>query len=90
MIALRQWGQKYGGEFIENPVLVDELDRLPIGPVSVISHDGRILTGKGLRFVERDDLGRREDGTMATSAPDFDRVRLDGDEGAPPHLAAVR
>ena len=65
MVALRQWGQKYGSEVVENPVLVDEFDRLPIGPVSIVSHDGRVLSGKDLRFVERGDLGKREDGTRA-------------------------
>ena len=86
MVALRQWGQKYGCEVFENPVLVDEYDRLPIGPVSMISHDGRVLTGKDLRFVERADLGKREDGTHATPAEGFDRVR----GVSTPHIAAVR
>lgn len=90
MVALRQWGQKYGCGASENPVLVDELDRLPIGPVSIVSHDGRVLTGMDLRFVERADLGKRADGTHATLSPGFDRVRGD-DEPAPlPHIAAVR
>ncbi len=49
MVALRQWGQKYGSEqVIEDPVLVDEHDRLPIGPVSILAHDGRILGPAGL------------------------------------------
>ncbi len=69
MIALRQWGQKYGGEFVtEDPVLVDEQDRLPIGPVSILAHDGRILTHNGLWMVKREDLGKRADGTVATPA----------------------
>jgi DNA-binding HxlR family transcriptional regulator len=90
MVALRQWGQKYGTEVVENPVLADERDRLPIGPVSILAHDGRVLTGKDLRFVEPAALGQREDGTLAEQAPAFDRIRLDGEEDAPPHLAAVR
>ena len=65
MIALRQWGQKYGEEVEENPVLVDELDRLPIGPVSIVAHDGRILTGADLHLVRPEDLGVRADGTRA-------------------------
>ncbi|MDJ0979340.1 MAG: helix-turn-helix domain-containing protein [Erythrobacter sp.] len=66
MIALRQWGQKYGSEFVaEDPVLVDERDRLPIGPVSVLSHDGRILNHTGLNLIKRADVGRRVDGTVA-------------------------
>ena len=90
MLALRQWGQKYGGEFIENPVLVDERDRLPIGPVSIVAHDGRVLTHKDLWLVDRANVGKRTDGTVAKPAGDFDRVHLDGDDDAPPHLAAVR
>jgi DNA-binding HxlR family transcriptional regulator len=89
MVALRQWGQKYGSEVVENPVLVDEYDRLPIGPVSMVSHDGRVLTGKDLRFVNRADLGKREDGTVAQPAAGFDRVRDDG-APTPLHIAAAR
>ena len=69
MIALRQWGQKYGAEVNEDPVLVDELDRLPIGPVSILAHDGRILGAKDLNLVSKDRLGLREDGSRAVSAP---------------------
>jgi DNA-binding HxlR family transcriptional regulator len=89
MVALRQWGQKYGSEVVENPVLVDEFDRLPIGPVSMLSHDGRVLTAKDLRFVDRADLGKREDGTRAEPAGSFDRVR-GGESAAPLHIAAAR
>ena len=66
MVALRQWGQKYGAEVIENPVLVDERDRLPIGPTSILSHDGRILGPQDLHLVERANLGIRADGSKAT------------------------
>tara|TARA_R110002072_G_scaffold138109_11_gene281274 strand:- start:3452 stop:3997 length:546 start_codon:yes stop_codon:yes gene_type:complete len=65
MIALRQWGQKYGGEVFENPVLVDERDRLPIGPVSILSHDGRILGPKDLALIDRAQCGIRADGSKA-------------------------
>ena len=57
MIALRQWGQKYGVDVVENPVLVDERDRLPIGPVSMLAHDGRVLDYKGLRMVDKSKVG---------------------------------
>ena len=66
MLALRQWGQKYGTEMVENPVLVDERDRLPIGPVSILAHDGRVLTHEDLWLVRREDLGKRPDGSTAT------------------------
>ena len=72
MIALRQWGQKYGGEVFENPVLVDERDRLPIGPVSILSHDGRILGPADLALIDRAQRGIRADGSKAeerASAP---------------------
>ena len=65
MIALRQWGQKYGAEVVEDPALVDDADRLPIGPVSILSHDGRILGPKDLHLVKREDIGKRVDGTIA-------------------------
>lgn len=67
MIALRQWGQKYSHEpVIEDPVLVDQFDRLPIGPVSILSHDGRILNHLDLNMVTSADVGKRADGTVAT------------------------
>lgn len=69
MVALRQWGQKYGAEFVaEDPVLVDERDRLPIGPVSILSHDGRILSAADLNMIRRADVGKRTDGTIAAPA----------------------
>lgn len=57
MIALRQWGQKYGGGVCENPVLVDERDRLPIGKVSIVAHDGRALDKHDLCWVEKENVG---------------------------------
>lgn len=69
MIALRQWGQKYGSDLVvEDPVLVDQRDRLPIGPVSILAHDGRILGPQDLWLVRRGDLGKRADGSVATTA----------------------
>ena len=65
MVSLRQWGQKYGDEITENPVLVDERDRLPLGPTSMLSHDGRILSHEDLRLVDRKDVGLRADGSQA-------------------------
>lgn len=79
MVALRQWGQKYGDQVVENPVLVDERDRLPIGPTSILSHDGRILGPKDLWLAERSKVGIRADGTRPEGAADSGRgevVRL--------------
>ena len=67
MLALRQWGQKYGVEVVENPVLVDEQDRLPIGPVSILAHDGRILGPADLWLVKPENIGLRADGTRAVA-----------------------
>lgn len=68
MLALRQWGQKYSVECVENPVLVDEQDRLPVGPVSILAHDGRILGPHDLWLVSREKVGVRADGSRADSA----------------------
>lgn len=57
MIALRQWGQKYGAGVSENPVLVDERDRMPIGKVSIVAHDGRVLDKHDLCWIEKQDVG---------------------------------
>lgn len=57
LLALRQWGQKYGVQVEENPVLVDERDRLPIGPVAITAHDGRTIDKHDLLFVHRDMVG---------------------------------
>ncbi|HAU22714.1 MAG TPA: transcriptional regulator [Erythrobacter sp.] len=73
MLALRQWGQKYGDEFIENPVLVDELDRMPIGPVTILSHDGRILHHQDLWMVSRENVGIRADGSHSEAADSLER-----------------
>lgn len=61
MLALRQWGIKYGGEFFENPVLVDKRDRLPIGPVVITAHDGRSLTHDDLWLQDCKCLGVVDD-----------------------------
>ncbi|WP_394729927.1 winged helix-turn-helix transcriptional regulator [Altererythrobacter sp. GH1-8] len=73
MLALRQWGQKYGAEFVEDPVLVDEADRLPIGPVSILAHDGRILNHKDLWLVKRENVGKRADGSIAAARGELRR-----------------
>lgn len=73
MLALRQWGQKYGVEIEENPVLVDAQDRLPIGPVSMLAHDGRILGPDDLWLADRATLGVRADGSKAIAGAPLER-----------------
>ncbi len=73
MLALRQWGQKYGSEVVENPVLVDEQDRLPIGPVSILAHDGRILGPKDLWLTKPENVGLRADGSRVEPGAALER-----------------
>ena len=65
MVSLRQWGQRYGSEVIENPVLVDERDRLPLAPVAMLSHDGRVLGPDDLNLIDKAQVGIRADGSRA-------------------------
>jgi DNA-binding HxlR family transcriptional regulator len=69
MLALRQWGMKYGAEVVENPVLVDERDRMPIGKVSMLAHDGRILGKHDLCWVDKADVG-----VVERSSPELKRA----------------
>lgn len=55
MIALRQWGEKWGG-VPSTPVLVDTRDEQPIGPVAITAHDGRSLTYGELVWKHRAEL----------------------------------
>ena len=56
LIALRQWGEKYGTGVPSNPALVDARDRRPIGLVTIPAHDGRALAWGDLLWVDVADL----------------------------------
>jgi DNA-binding HxlR family transcriptional regulator len=58
MLALRQWGEKYGLGVPSNPVLVDTRDCLPIQPIAVRAHDGRVLAKEDLQWLDRADVGK--------------------------------
>ena len=58
MIALRQWGEKWGRGVPCTPVLADRRDRLPIRPIAILSSDGRVLDLDELCWVDSDDLGQ--------------------------------
>jgi DNA-binding HxlR family transcriptional regulator len=52
MITLRQWGEKWGTGVPSNPVLVDVKDQQPILPVTIRSHDDRVLGPKDLCWLD--------------------------------------
>lgn len=58
MLALRQWGEKYGLGVPSNPVLVDKRDHQPIGQISIRGHDDRVLGWHELQWQELSELGR--------------------------------
>ena len=58
MLALRQWGERYGLGVPSNPVLVDKHDCLPIAPIAIRGHDGRPLAYEDLQWLDRGDLGK--------------------------------
>jgi DNA-binding HxlR family transcriptional regulator len=56
MIALRQWGEKWETGVASSPILVDEQDQQPINTVAILSHDGRLLGMKDLRWMHTEDV----------------------------------
>ena len=56
MVALRQWGEKWGAGVPSTPVLVDVHDEQPIGPVTITAHDGRALSYGELVWKHRAEL----------------------------------
>ena len=56
MIALRQWGERWGTGVPSNPVLVDERDRQPILPVTLRGHDDRVLGHMDLCWMNSADI----------------------------------
>ncbi len=57
MLALRQWGEKYGEGIPSNPVLCDERDGQPIALIGIYAHDGRLLGPMDLQWRDRADVG---------------------------------
>jgi DNA-binding HxlR family transcriptional regulator len=56
MLALRQWGEKYGDGTPSNPILCDERDGLPIAQIAIRAQDGRVLHGKDLTWRDASEL----------------------------------
>lgn len=65
MLALRQWGEKYGCGVPSNPVLCDERDGQPIAPIGIFAHDGRALGPMDLEWRDIGDVGKADDGDHA-------------------------
>jgi len=60
MLALRQWGEKWGASITCNPVLCDARDGRPIGPILMRAHDGRLLGAADLVWRTREDIAADE------------------------------
>ena len=56
LIALRQWGERWGCGLPSNPVLVDRRDSRPVEPVIVRAADGRMLRLGDMRWVDRSEV----------------------------------
>lgn len=57
MLALRQWGEKYGLGVPSNPVLVDTRDHLPIRQIQIHAHNGRVIEWAELQWQDRSEIG---------------------------------
>ncbi len=53
ILALRQWGEKYGAGVPSNPVLVDARNEQPIARIEVLAQDGRELGWHDLCWLDR-------------------------------------
>jgi DNA-binding HxlR family transcriptional regulator len=54
LVALRQWGERWGNCAPGNMVLVDSRDGLPVREIAVRAADGRQLQPEDLLWVDRD------------------------------------
>lgn len=55
MIALRQWGEKWGSGAPCTPILADRRDRQPIQPIRIRAHDDRVLNLSDLIWLDEDE-----------------------------------
>lgn len=53
MIALRQWGERWGTGHLSDPVLCDKRDGMPIALVRLLAHDGRPLDWHDLMWISK-------------------------------------
>ncbi|MEK6542606.1 MAG: helix-turn-helix domain-containing protein [Pseudomonadota bacterium] len=72
MVALRQWGEKWGSGAPSTPVLVDAADLQPVRTVVLQAHDGRTLGKHDLMWMHADEvraLGGRDAAPGHGAAP---------------------
>ena len=65
MIAMRQWGERWETCVPAFPVLVDKRHWRPIEPISVLSHDGRVLGLDDLHWALPGEVARDPDEAIA-------------------------
>ena len=71
LLALRQWGEKYGLGVPSNPVLADCRDNLAIAPIRIHAADGREIGWHELQWRDRSELGEAGNRCCdAESSPD--------------------
>jgi DNA-binding HxlR family transcriptional regulator len=54
MIALRQWGERWGGMPPAGPILSDARDHKPVRAITIQAHDGRELDHHDLCWIDRE------------------------------------
>ncbi|MES2698390.1 MAG: helix-turn-helix domain-containing protein [Pseudomonadota bacterium] len=59
MLALRQWGERYGGNVNSELVLVDARNGEPVSPITIHAADGRELGWHDLAWCHRDHVGKK-------------------------------
>jgi len=60
MLALRQWGEKFGGNVNSELILVDARDGKPIAPITIRADDDREIGWHDLAWMHRDELGKKK------------------------------
>lgn len=75
MLALRQWGEKWATGVASTPILVDERDQKPIMPITIHSHDGRVLTWEDLCWLDANNItaSKNNDAGNRTENDNVDR-----------------
>ncbi|MEO5707057.1 MAG: helix-turn-helix domain-containing protein [Alteraurantiacibacter sp.] len=59
MLALRQWGERYGENVTSELVLVDARDGEPVSPITIHAADGRELGWHDLAWCHHDHVGKK-------------------------------